>query len=497
MEIKEMYDYLKEITKLHNAVSLIEWDMRTKIPPKGAPARAEVVGKLARMIFEMATAPKVAEFVEYFNRPKVYDSLNEFDRRNVDLMTKEYRREKAIPPDKFEKFSIACSKGESVWQEAKAEKNFSKFKPILEEIVGYLKEFAEMYGYEENRYDALIEGFEPATTTKELKKVIDGLKKDLVPFIKKIANAEGPDESILKGDFEKSLQEKLSIEALKVMGYDFEGGRLDETEHPFTIGIGLGDVRVTTKYDPHDLRPSLFGTMHEGGHALYEQGISEEYYGTLVGRGASMGIHESQSRTWENLIGRSKEFWKFFYPKFIEIFPRYSEVPMEEFYRAINVVRPSLIRIEADEVTYNLHIILRFEIEEALINDRIKVDDLPQVWNEKMEEYFGIRPSNDAEGVLQDVHWAGGQMGYFPSYMLGNLYAAQFFATAQKEIPDLSKHIESGDLKIFREWQREKIHKYGSLYDPKDLVVKVTGEPLNHKYFMDYVTKKFSEIYEL
>ncbi len=496
MELEEMYGYMREATKLHNALALLEWDLRTKIPPKGAAARSEVVGKLARMLFEMGTSSKTAEFVEYFNRPKVYDKLEEFDRRNVDLMTKMYRRQKAIPPEKFEKFSIACSKGESIWEEAKAEKNFGKFKPILEEIVGYLKEFTEMYGYEENKYDALLEEFEPSMTVKDLKKVIEGLKKDLVPFIKKINDSKGPDDSILKGNFDKEAQRRLSVEALKVMGYDFEGGRLDETEHPFTIGIGLGDVRITTKYDLEDLRPSLFGTMHEGGHALYEQGINEKYYGTLVGTGASMGIHESQSRTWENLIGRSKEFWKFFYPKLTEIFSEYSKVSLEEFYRAINTVKPSFIRIEADEVTYNLHIILRFEIEEALINDRIKVEDLPDIWNQKMKDYFGITPSNDAEGVLQDVHWAGGQMGYFPSYMLGNLYAAQFFATAKREIPDLAARVEKGDLKTFREWQREKIHQYGALYDPKDLVKKVTGEPLTHKYFMQYVEEKFSEIYE-
>ena len=495
MEIREFYDYMKEISKIQNAAALVAWDMRTKIPSKGAKDRADVMGKLSRMTFEMATSSRMAEFVEYYNRPKTYDSLSEIDRRNVYLATKEYRRGKAIPPEKFEKFMIACARGETIWQEAKAKSDFLKFKPALEEIIGYLKEFADMYGYEENRYDALLDEFEPSTTTKDIQKVIDGLKKELVPFIKRLADVKRPDDSILKGKFDRALQEKLSFEALKTMTYDFKAGRLDETEHPFTIGIGPGDVRVTTKYDPNDLRPSLFGTMHEGGHALYEQGISEKYFRMPIGTGASMGIHESQSRTWENMIGRSKAFWKFFYPKLIEFFPQYGEIPVEDFYKAINVVEPSLIRIEADEVTYNLHIIIRFEIEEALINDRVKVSDLPDIWNEKMKEYFGIEPSNDAEGVLQDVHWAGGQLGYFPSYMLGNLYAAQFFATAQKEIPDLEELISSGDLKTFREWQREKIHQYGALYDPKDLIVKVTGEPLTHKYFMDYITKKFSEVY--
>ncbi len=497
MEIKEFYDYIREIRKLHSAAALVAWDMRTKMPPKGAAARAEVAGKLSRMAFEMTTSSKAAEFIEYFNRPKIHDALSEVERRNVWLATKEYRRSKAIPAEKFEKFIIACSKGETIWQDAKAESDFGKFKPVLGEIVGYLKEFTEYYGYEDNRYDALIDDYEPSTTTKDIKKIIEGLKADLIPFIKKISEAKRPDDSVLTGNFEKTDQERLSLEALKTMTYDFKAGRLDETEHPFTIGIGPGDIRVTTKYNPKDLRPSLFGTMHEGGHALYEQGISPDYETMLVGGGASMGIHESQSLTWENMVGRSQAFWKFFYPKLGEIFSHYKKVSVEDFYRAINVVEPSLIRIEADEVTYSLHIIIRFEIEEALINDRVKVEDLPEIWNSKVREYLGITPSNDAEGVLQDVHWAGGQMGYFPSYMLGKLYGAQFFATAKKEIPDLEEKIASGDLKTLREWQKEKIHKYGALYDPKDLVVKVTGEPLSHKFFMDYVTEKFSKVYGL
>jgi len=496
MEIQEFYDYNKEIAKFKIAYALVEWDMRTKMPPKAAMDRAEVAGKLARTIFDMGTSPKMASFVEYFNRPKINEKLNEVDRRNVYLVTKEYRRVSSIPPDKFEKFTIACSKGESVWQEAKAESNFSKFKPYLEEIVGYLKEFVEYYGYEENKYDALLEDYEPSMTTKDLKKIIEGLKAELVPFIRDlISKGKAPDTSILKGNFDKASQEKLSHEVLNAMTYDFKGGRIDETAHPFTIGMGFGDVRVTTNYHVDDMTSALFSTMHEGGHALYEQGISEAYKLMPIYNGASMGIHESQSRTWENLVGRSFAFWKFFFPTVQNIFPVFKGVSIDEFYRAINFIQPSLIRIEADEVTYNLHIMIRFEIEESLINDKIKVADLPEVWNEKVKSYLGIDVPDDAHGVLQDVHWSGGQIGYFPSYMLGNLYASQFFFTAKKEIPNLEREIENGNLKVLREWQREKIHKFGALYDPKDLLIKVTGEPLNHKYFMNYIREKFSKIY--
>ncbi|BBJ27694.1 carboxypeptidase M32 [Athalassotoga saccharophila] len=495
MEIKEFYDYYAEIAKYSSAYALVEWDMRTKMPPKAAMDRAEVAGKLARTIFEMMTSPKMAAFVEYFNRPRVNEKLNEVDRRNVYLMTKEYRRASSIPPEKFEKFTIACSKGESVWQEAKAESNFNKFRPYLEEIVGYLKEFVEYYGYEKNKYDALLEGYEPSMTSEDIKKIIEGLKSELVPFIKEISHGKKPDDSILKGKFDKASQEKLSHEVLEAMGYDFQSGRIDETVHPFTTGIGNGDVRITTNYHLDDMTSALFSTMHEGGHALYEQGISEEYKWMPIHTGASMGIHESQSRTWENLVGRSYEFWKFFFPKLSEIFPQFKKITAEDFYKAINITKPSLIRIEADEVTYNLHIMVRFEIEESLINDRIKVADLPDVWNQKMREYLNVDVPDDAHGVLQDVHWSGGQFGYFPSYMLGNLYASQFFFSAKKEIPDLESQISNGNLKVLREWQREKIHKFGAMYDPKDLIVKVSGEPLNHKYFMNYIKEKFSKIY--
>ncbi len=496
MEIKDFYDYYEEMGKFRSAYALLEWDMRTKMPSKAAMDRSEVAGKLARTAFEMSTSPKAATFIEYFNRPKINDRLSEVDRRNIYLVTKEYRRVSSIPPETFEKFTIACSKGENIWQEAKAESNFAKFKPYLEEIVGYLKEFVELYGYEKNKYDALLEDYEPSMTTEDLRKIIGGLKSELVPFIKKLATeGEKPDTSILKGKFEKSQQEKLSRDVLNAMTYDFDGGRIDETVHPFTIGIGYGDVRITTNYHEEDLTSALFSTMHEGGHALYEQGIAQEYRWMPVHNGASMGIHESQSRTWENLVGRSEAFWKFFFPQLQTHFGHFKKISIEDFYRAINSVEPSLIRIESDEVTYNLHIMLRFEIEEALINDRIKVGDLPDVWNSKMKEYLGIEPPDDAHGVLQDVHWSGGQFGYFPSYMLGNLYAAQFFAKAKEEIRDLDMQISNGNLKLLREWQREKIHRYGALYDPKDLIMKVTGKPLDYKYFMNYVKDKFSKVY--
>ncbi|MCE5193423.1 MAG: carboxypeptidase M32 [Candidatus Cryosericum sp.] len=496
MEIKEFYDYCREIASYGSAAALVEWDMRTKMPPKAASDRSIVAGKLGRTAFEMSTSPRMAAFVEYFNRPAVNKQLSDVDRRNVELETKRYRKISAIPAEKYEKFMVACSKGEYVWQEAKAKSDFAMFRPYLEEIVAYQKEFVEYYGYEQNRYDALLDDYEPSITTQDLKVIIDGLKSELVPFIRQLREqGTRPDTSCLTGTFDKAAQEQMSLDVLKTMTYDFEGGRIDETAHPFTTGIGFGDVRVTTHYYEHNIASALFSTMHEGGHALYEQGVSEAYRWMSIHRGASMGVHESQSRTWENLVGRSEAFWKYYYPRLQNRFPQFQNVALDDFYKAINVVEPSLIRIEADEVTYNLHIMLRFEMEEALINGRAQVAELPELWNAKVKEYLGIDVPDDAHGVLQDVHWASGLFGYFPSYMLGNLYAAQFFATARQEIPDLEEQIAAGNLGALREWQRSRIHQYGALYDPKDLVVRVTGKPLDYHYFMSEVKEKYSRIY--
>ena len=498
MEIREFYDYCKEIAGYISAAALVEWDMRTKMPMKAAEDRSLVAGKLARTAFEMSTSPRMAAFVEYFNRPAVNAQLSEVDRRNVELETKQYRKISAIPAEKYEKFTVACSRGEHAWQEAKEKSSFAMFQPYLEEIVGYQREFVEYYGYDKNRYDALLDEFEPSMTTDEVRTVIDGLKTELVPFLRRLLD-EGtpPDRSCLDGRVDKATQEKLSHDILVAMTYDLEAGRLDETAHPFTTPIGYGDVRVTTHYYEDDFTSAFFSTMHEGGHALYEQGMSEAYRWMPVRKCASMGIHESQSRTWENLIGRSMPFWRFYYPVLQEALPRFREIPMDQFYKAINTVEPSLVRTEADEVTYNLHIMLRFEIEEALINGAVQVADLPGLWNTKMREYLGVEPTDDAHGVLQDVHWAGGMFGYFPSYMLGNLYAAQFIAAVREGIPDLDDQIAAGHLGVLREWQRAHIHEPGALHDPRDLVMNVTGKPLDYRYFMRYIDEKYSPIYGL
>jgi carboxypeptidase Taq len=497
-QLQAFKDYVREMGKLGAATALLHWDQQTYIPKKGYEGRAEVIGKLARMTFEMLVSPQMAEFIDELDRPEVKNGLSEQDRAMVRVLAKEHRRRKAIPPDLYEQFVVTTSKAQAVWQEARAKSDWGLFQPYLEKIVEFSRQFAELYGYEENPYDALLEDYEPGMTARELEGIIAKLREELVPFVRRLMEeGKRPRTDFLQGEFPVEKQKELTLRALRAMGYDFEAGRQDTTVHPFTITIGPGDVRVTTRFNPHDPLSALFGSIHEGGHALYDQGIAPELCWTGLDEGASMGIHESQSRTWENLVGRSRPFWQFFYPTMQELFPQFREVPLEDFYRAVNLVEPSLIRVEADEVTYNLHIMLRFELEEALLNRRIEVEELPELWNEAMKKYLGVVPPNAAKGVLQDVHWSAGYLGYFPSYMLGNLYAAQIFNTIKKEIPDLEGKIAQGELLPLREWLKEKIHRFGRIYEPKELLERVTGEGPNPGYFMDYTTTKFEEIYEL
>ncbi len=499
MDTLEKYKaLLAEIGKLESATSLLGWDERTYIPRKGHESRSEVLGKISKLGFELFVSDEMGEYLEELSRPEVQESLSEVDRASVRWMSHDYKRLKAIPPDLFERYVIDRSKSEFAWEQAKAESNFALFEPHLQKMVEYARQFADLYGYDENPYDALLEGFEPGMTARELKSIIEPLRESLTSLIERIAEqGSPPDTSFLKGHFPVDKQRELSLRALRAMHFDFEAGRLDVSVHPFTTRIGPGDVRITTRYREDRLLPSFFGSMHEGGHALYDQGIDPELTWTGLDTGASMGIHESQSRTWENQVGRSLAFWKFFYPQLQELFPEFEEVPVEEFYRAANEAQRSLIRVDADELTYNLHIMLRFELEEAFVNGRLEAKDAPEAWNDAMERYLGLTPPDDAHGVLQDVHWSGGMFGYFPSYMLGNLYAAQFFATARREIGDLDERIERGDLLTLREWLREKIHRYGRMYSPSELAEKVSGEKLNPHYFVEYITTKFSEVYRL
>jgi carboxypeptidase Taq len=370
--------------------------------------------------------------------------------------------------------------------------------PYLEELVAYKKKFASYWNADQHPYDVLLDMYEPGVTMETLDEVFPALRKALTNLLEQIKQSNvKPDTSVLQTHFSKEQQKAFTISVLEKMGYDFEAGRLDDTIHPFEITLNPKDVRITTRYDEEDFRMAVFGTIHEGGHALYEQNIAETLASTPLASGTSMGIHESQSLFWENFVARSEAFWKGHFEEFKTYAPAsLQDIDFETFYQAVNEVKASFIRIEADELTYALHIMIRYELEKALFKDEIEVKDLPEIWNSKMEEYLGIVPESDSQGVLQDIHWSGGDFGYFPSYALGYMYAAQFHAKMQESL-DTDSLIEKGDFAPIKEWLTEQIHQYGKAKKPLELLQDVTGEGLNPNHLVSYLTEKYSKIYQL
>ena len=465
------------------------------MPKKGAAARAETIGKLSKMLFERATADELGSLIETLEGDA---ELSEAERASVRVVGKEYRRRKPIPPSFIEEYSAARSQAQAVWVAAREVSDFSLFEPTLERMVDYARRLADYYGYEEDPYDALLEGYEPGMTSARLREIIEPLRSELVPFIRRLTD-EGtpPDTSILDGDFPIDTQRELARRSLELVGYDFDAGALDDVAHPFCTAISAGDVRVNNRYFANRFESGLFGALHEGGHALYNQGMPDDLYALHLAHGSSNGIHESQSRLIENQIGRSRPFWRFFQPIIAEYFPQFAAASAESLYSAVNAVRPSFIRVEADEVTYNLHIMLRFELETGLLNGSIRVSDLPRLWNEAMEEYLGVVPPDAAQGVLQDVHWSMGYFGYFPSYMLGNLYAAQIFVALRDAVPTLDQQVASGDFSALFDWLRAEVHSHGAIYEPADLIKRISGGPLDPSCFVRYVVEKYTDIYRL
>ncbi|RDI43043.1 carboxypeptidase M32 [Falsibacillus pallidus] len=494
---KDFLDYVKKMQAYNEAISLMYWDLRTGAPKKGVEQRSEVIGMLSSEAFAMSVSEEMAAYIAKLSPQE--NELNEVTKKTLHEIKSDYDRNKKIPAAEFQEYIVLCSKAESVWEKAKEEADFELFRPYLEKLVEFNKKFIGYWGYKGNKYNTLLDLYEPGITVEVLDEVFSELRSEIVPLVHKISESDHkPETAYLSEHFPKEKQKEFSLKILEKMGYDFESGRLDETVHPFMIGLNPGDVRVTTKYDENDWRNAVFGTIHEGGHALYEQNISNELVGTPLCTGTSTGIHESQSLFYENFVGRNKSFWAQNY----ELLKTYSngqfdDVPLDEFYRAINESKPSLIRIEADELTYPLHVMIRYEIEKALINDEIEVKDLPEIWNDKYEQYLGIRPSNDGEGVLQDVHWSGGSFGYFPSYALGYMYAAQLKHKMDESLPEFDELMEKGDLEPIKNWMTEHVHRFGKTKKPLEILKDATGEGLNASYLINYLKQKYDEIYKL
>ena len=495
--LKELYGYTREITVLRSCMSVLDWDERTYMPRNGSENRANQISLLAGMAHEKFVSPRIGEIINELIQGGLKTDQDTIDSANIRELKRIYEKEVKIPKSLVEELSRTITLSQGAWQEARQKSDFASFKPWMEKVVGLKQQQANAVGFTTVAYDAMLDDFEPGASSVKIAQVFAGLRDDLVGLIAKIRNSgKSPDTSIITREYSVDAQEKFGIEAATAIGFDFKSGRLDITTHPFCTGFGPGDIRITTRYDKNYFPQAFFGILHEAGHGLYEQGLPKELYGTPCGDSVSLGIHESQSRMWENLVGRSRSFWQYFYPKAKAAFPEaLRDVSLDQFYFAVNDVRPSFIRVEADEATYNLHILLRFEIESAFFNGDLKIGDVPAIWNEKFKKYFGIVPKNDAEGCLQDVHWSAGLIGYFPTYTLGNLCAAQFFAKAKVDLGNIDKDFASGDFSGLLSWLRKNIHSQGQRYRPETLIANVTGQPLSHKPLIDYLNTKFGELY--
>jgi carboxypeptidase Taq len=485
----ELIGLVKEAGVVGSCAAVLGWDERTMMPVAAAPYRGQQMAIIARLSHEMYTHPRIGELLSQCEA----STLTDEQRANVREIRRGYDRATKVPKELVQELAQVTSEAQSVWQKAKETNDFASFRPWLEKIVVLKRREADCVGYTDSRYDALVDEFEVGTRTTELKVLFASLAKQLAPLVAEIvAKSRKPTPDISKREFPIAIQEQVSRERAAAFGFDFQCGRLDVTSHPFCTGINPGDCRILTRYDVHHPMESFFGTLHETGHGLYEQGLPADHWGTPLGSAASFGIHESQSRLWENMIGRSRAFWRGYYPQFQKLFaPALDDLSVDEFWRIVNDVRPSLIRIDADEATYNLHIILRFELELALLAGDLQPADLPGAWNDKIRQYLNLTVPDDSHGCLQDIHWSFGGIGYFPTYTLGNLYAAQFLQAIERDLPSLWHDVEAGQFAPLRDWLRANIHCHGQRYRAQELCERVTSRPLSPQPFLDYLRTKF------
>jgi carboxypeptidase Taq len=492
---KKYRETMRKIADIQYASALLNWDQETYMPPKGAAFRAQQLSTLAGIGHELSVSDELGKLLNELSRE---ETLSEKEKRNIKQSLKNYTDNKKYTTAFVEEMSRTVSETFQAWQKAKAENNFNFYAVHLEKLVKLKREECKLLGNFDHPYDALLNQYEPGAKTKDLEILFADVRSQLVDFVKKIAAKPQNPDGFMFLHYEKDKQWNFGLELLKQMGYDFEAGRQDASTHPFTTNFSPEDVRVTTRINENDLNEMIWSCIHEGGHALYEQGLPASEYGLPSGEYVSLGIHESQSRLWENNVGRSLNYWNANYGKLQQAFPgNLGKVSAAEFYKAMNIVKPSLIRTSADELTYHFHVLIRFEIEKALIEGSIEVKDLPSYWNKKYKDYLGIDVPDDTRGVLQDIHWSHGSFGYFPTYSLGSFYASQFYSKAKEEIPGLENEISKGNMKPMLGWLREKIHKHGKFYSAEELCVNITGEKLNFRYFMDHARSKYTSLYGL
>ncbi len=495
---KELKAILAEVSDLNRASMVLAWDQETNMPPGGVESRGQQSAALRKLAHERFTGDQVGRLLDQLE-PRVEAAPFDSDQASLVRVTRrEYEKQRKVPPEHVAESARCAAHAHPAWVKARKDNDFGHFAPYLKRNVELSKKLAEYMGYDKHPYDALSDRTEPGLTTEQLDRLFGELKAAIVPLVKQIAgNRDAVDDRCLFGDFDPEKQLEYTHQLTARLGYDYQRGRQDLSPHPFSVAFGPGDVRITTRVRRDWLPYCLFSSIHECGHALYNQGISRDLDRTPLWGGSSPGIHESQSRLWENLVGRSLPFWKHFFPELARRFPSLKKADAEAFFKAVNKVQPSLIRTEADEVTYNLHIVVRYELENELLEDRLRVEDLPAAWNARMKAYLGVAPPNDTEGCLQDIHWSGSAFGGFHGYTLGNVAGAQLMEKIRRDLPDLDRQVEAGEFQTLLGWLRDNVYRHGRKFTPNELLERVTGRPLVAGPWIAYVRGKFSALYGL
>jgi carboxypeptidase Taq len=488
--LPELQERLGRIMDLERISRVLSWDQQTMMPPAGSEHRADQLATLRRLSHELLTDAETGRLLDELRSLEESLPFDSDDASLVRVTRRAYEKAVRVPAELRAEMTRASAHARPIWVKARAESDFELFLPALERNVELRRRYVECFDDIEEPYDVLLDDFEPYATTAEVREIFAELKAELVPLIAELRDAD-VDDSFLRGNFPVDRQEEVAKDVVALFGFRPDTWRLDPTEHPFASGAGVDDVRITTHYDPHTMK-SFFSTMHEYGHGLYSQQLPRHLERLPTGASCSLGIHESQSRLWENLVGRSPQFWRFYYPRVQEAFPeQLRDVDVDRFVAGINRVEPSLIRIKADEVTYGMHIILRFELEQDIVNGRVELRDLPQIWNERMEQYLGVEVPDDARGVLQDTHWASGLIGYFATYLLGTVMSVQIWQKVLEDVPDLEEQIERAEFKALRDWLGEHVHAHGAKFSPQETLERATGGRIDPKPYLSYLRTKY------
>lgn len=494
-ELLKFRKIMNNIERLNNIINTLAWDMRVNLPPQAAEYRSEVIGYLSDNIYSLKVSDELKDSADYLESCEDNDEIT---KAMIKKAQREYLKLKSVPQKLYSDFAEHNLKSEVIWQEARKKNDYNMFKEYLKRQFDFKKEFSSCWGFEHNIMNGLMDETEPGMTTEKVDKIFEDLKSFICPFLDEIKNSKIQySKKAIYGQYPIEKQRSFCKNMIKKVGYNLNAGRLDESAHPYTHVNNPNDVRITTRYFENDFTNAAISTMHELGHAVYWQNFSEKLVGTTLAASVSCGMDEGEARFFENIIGKSKSFWKYFLPIAKTYFSALDDMSVGKLYNCINSIHVNPVRLNADELTYNLHIIMRYEIEKMIFNGDVSYDDLPELWNSKCEDYFGVRPLNDSEGILQDMLWGSGYIGYFQNYVIGNFYDGHLLNKIKKDIPDMYEQIEVGNFKEILSWQIKNVYQYGAIYEPSELLMKITGEELSAEYYIEYLRDKFTEIYNL